>query len=90
MPKDFRILERKGFWTDGDALPSPLLVFLPEGFDMFLRKAKVGLNQWDENDGLVTLVFFVTVLALVFVVTIDDSLETLPLQGNIPVSTTLL
>ena len=57
---------------------------------MFLWKAKVGLNQWDENDGLVTLVFFVIVLALVVVVTIDDSLETLPLQGNIPVSTTLL
>ena len=49
---------------------------------------RMALNRQEESDGLSTLVFFVVVLALVVVITIDDFLQAPPLQGSIPVSTT--
>jgi len=93
VSKGFRVLvparfgERTGLGIDGDALSSPLLVFLPKRFDRFLRNAKDGLDWRDESNRLVRVVFAVIALILVIIGTIDNLLQTPPIQGLIPVST---
>ena len=84
MSKGFRVLvparfrERNRLWIDSNALSSPFLVFLPERFDGVLRNAKDGLDRRDEINGFVVLAFFVIVLILVVVGTIDDLFQTPP------------
>ena len=94
VPKGFRVLiparfgERNGLGIDGDALSSSLLVFLPKRFDRLLWNAKYGLDWRDESNRLVGAVFAVIALVLIIIGTIDNLLQTPPIQGLIPVSTT--
>ena len=57
-------------------------MFLPKRIDRLLWNAKDGLDRRDESDAVITLVFFVVVLALIVVITIDNLLRTPPLQGR--------
>ena len=90
----FRILIPARFreWTrlriNGDALPSPFPVFLPERCYRILWNANDGLDRRDKSNSSVILAFFVILLILVVVSTVNDLFQTPPIQRRIPVPAT--
>ena len=87
VPKGFRILvpssfgERKGFWNDGDGLPSPLLVFLPKSSTGPCGTRRMALTGGERVAGSSPRLLRRR-LGPHRVIAIDDFLQRLPLQES--------